>query len=145
SCAEGAGWGLWVCDAVDSYEVLVACGNTSYECTRLNHTPCGSAPYGSSSGNGPKSPPSFHSLHATAHAWQPTQVSRSMTSPSFFGDGLGREVKPLPLLHQEVVRNDQISSRLAERFEKPHARAIGDVVDRSLRQRMDLHVDRRGT
>src|SRR6266851_3230900 len=36
----------------------------------------------------------FHSLHAVAQAWQPTQISRSMTSPSFFwpGRGSGSEV-----------------------------------------------------
>ena len=27
----------------------------------------------------------FHSLQLVAQAWQPTQVSRSMTRPSFFG------------------------------------------------------------
>src|SRR5271167_4659353 len=36
----------------------------------------------------------FHSLQAVAQAWQPTQISRSMTSPSFFwpGRGSGSEV-----------------------------------------------------
>jgi len=31
-------------------------------------------------------------LHATAQAWQPTQMSRSMTRPSFLGDGGGNVV-----------------------------------------------------
>ena len=35
-------------------------------------------------------PPVFHSLQLVAQAWQPTQVSRSMTRPSFFA-GRGRQ------------------------------------------------------
>src|SRR6478752_8783883 len=69
---------------------------TSYECTRLNHTPKGSAPYGSSSVSGPATPPEFHSLQATAQAWQPTQVSRSITRPSFFAEGGGNIVMLSP-------------------------------------------------
>src|SRR5262249_62105501 len=38
-------------------------------------------------------PPLFHSLQFTAQAWQPTQMSRSMTRPSLRAPGVvGREV-----------------------------------------------------
>ena len=59
---------------------------------RLNHGPVTSLPCGSVSVSGPESPCAFHSLQEVAQAWQPTQVSRSMTSPSFLAEGVGSEV-----------------------------------------------------
>ena len=42
------------------------------------------------SGSGAMWPLAFHSLQAVAQAWQPTQMSRSMTRPSCFWPGCGR-------------------------------------------------------
>ena len=47
------------------------------------------------SGSGARWPPAFHSLQLVAQAWQPTQVSRSMTRPSFFAPAGGGAEDPV--------------------------------------------------
>src|SRR5690606_17079972 len=78
-------------------------------------------------------PPAFHSLQLVAQAWQPTQVSRSITSPSFFFDGGGNVVIACPsgggsrrrsaAVFRSLRRNR--AARTAAGFHRPARRPCG--------------------
>ena len=68
-------------------------GVISKEWTRFRKVPDGVGAVGILIGQGRAVALVFQPLQATTQAWQPTQISRSMTRPSFFSVWVGNWVK----------------------------------------------------